>query len=248
MGLWIKSVIKRLFFFGWRYQCYACKSNLRSWQWQGEDTAIHSKWRLVGSGRRLCLCPICHSIDRERLLLHYLDSELTHAQWRELRILHIAPEKVISDYIQHHQPLQYVQGDSFADGYSYDQAVNLDIQNLPFQDASFDLIICSHVLEHVPDDALALKEFRRVLAPKGKTIIMIPMAVDLPQTIEGNQDDTPATRKERYGQFDHLRLYGNDFSNRLIQQGFKMDHWQGDPSHSRWDWNKEEFIFIAQHP
>jgi Methyltransferase domain len=246
MWLWIKKWIKRLFFFGWRYQCYACGSRLREWQWQGEDSDLHTTTKMVGSGRRRCLCPICHSIDRERLLLHFLSSEIAHQHWRELRVLHIAPEQEVEKRIHQYGPLQYVKGDYFASGYSYNEAVQMDIQHMKWPDDSFDLIICSHVLEHVADDHQALKEMRRVLSPKGKALIMVPMAKDLMTSLEGSLDDDDEIRRSKFGQSDHLRLYGRDFLNRIEAVGFKVHEWQANDGSIKWQWNQDESIFVAQ--
>ncbi len=246
MWLWIKKWIKRLFFFGRRYQCYACGSWLREWQWQGEDTDLHTRMTMVGSGRRRCLCPICHSIDRERLLLHFLATKIAEQQWRELRVLHIAPEPVVARRIRQYGPLQYVQGDYFASGYTYEGAIHLDVQEMHWPDASFDLIICSHVLEHVIDDVQALKEIKRVLSPEGKALIMVPMAKDLLTSLEGSPNENPEMRKSQYGQADHLRLYGQDFLGRIEHVGMQVSAWQAKEGWDKWNWNHEELIFVAQ--
>ncbi|MBQ2666514.1 class I SAM-dependent methyltransferase [Methanobrevibacter sp.] len=105
----------------------------------------------------------------------------------------------------------------------------VDIQDIPYEDDFFDLIYCSHVLEHVVDDKKAISELKRVLKPSGTALILVPIngiAFELPydetKTLENPQYNTPELREKYYGQDDHLRLYGRDFKDRLIDAGFKI--------------------------
>jgi SAM-dependent methyltransferase len=94
-----------------------------------------------------------------------------------------------------------------------------DVTKLPFADGSFDAIICLHVLEHVEDDLSAMREFRRVLTPEGLAVLQVPIGGDT--TIEDPVTD-PRERLKRYGQEDHVRLYGRDFEKRLVNAGFRV--------------------------
>jgi ubiquinone/menaquinone biosynthesis C-methylase UbiE len=94
-----------------------------------------------------------------------------------------------------------------------------DVTKLPFADGSFDAIICLHVLEHVEDDLSAMREFRRVLTPEGLAVLQVPIGGDT--TIEDPVSD-PRERLKRYGQEDHVRLYGRDFEKRLVNAGFRV--------------------------
>lgn len=101
--------------------------------------------------------------------------------------------------------------------------VKADICALPFKDHSFDFIICNHVLEHIPDDTKAMQELYRVLAPGGTAILQVPYDKN---RIETFTDDTITDQKERaaiFGQYDHVRVYGMDYFNKLRSIGFQVE-------------------------
>ena len=98
----------------------------------------------------------------------------------------------------------------------------LDVTHLAIDDAAFDAIICSHVLEHVDDDAVAMRELRRVLAPGGWAIVMVPLDLEREQTYEDPSKVTPAEREAAFWQDDHVRLYGRDLPLRLAAAGFDV--------------------------
>ncbi len=158
-------------------------------------------------------CPRCGARDRHRLLAIYL-LEVSEIARQRPRILHFAPEGATKRVLDSLGPGSYVSADLDA-GKAQVQA---DIVNLPFDDASFDLILCSHVLEHVPDDRRALAEIARVLAPAGQALIQTPVASGLALTIE-DPDLGPDERRRRFGQDDHVRLYGPDLRDRIADAG-----------------------------
>jgi len=87
----------------------------------------------------------------------------------------------------------------------------VDIQHIQYESNMFDALICSHVLEHIPDDRKAISELYRVLKPGGTAYILVPISHKLEATLENPEYDTPELRTEHYGQFDHVRRYGKDF-------------------------------------
>ena len=101
-------------------------------------------------------------------------------------------------------------------------AIYLDVQHIETADNYFDVVVCCHVIEHVEDDARALKEIYRVLKPKGFAVLQVPLALDLEKTLEDKNDRTPKQRKIAYGQVDHIRLYGLDYFDRLQAAGFRV--------------------------
>jgi predicted SAM-dependent methyltransferase len=132
-------------------------------------------------------------------------------------MLHVAPESGFQ------QPLQQALGDGYvsADFARSDVKVKVDITDMQFADNSFDVICCSHVLEHVSDDRKAMREFRRVLKPEGWALIMVPIFAEV--SFEDPAVVDPAERLRLYGQEDHVRAYGADFVNRLRESGLHVD-------------------------
>ena len=169
----------------------------------------------AASGERRA-CPRCGSRQRHRLLAIYL-RERTDAFTRPQDVLHFAPEQGLNDRLRAMHGARYVTADvepGRAD-------VAADIEALPFADDSFDAILCVHVLEHVADDRAALRELRRVLRPRGWAVIQVPILRD--KTIEDPAEQDPAQRLRRFGQDDHVRVYGEDFFDRLSEAGFTPD-------------------------
>lgn len=132
-------------------------------------------------------------------------------------MLHVAPDSGIDARMAALGNLRYVSGD-LLEGRG---AVRIDLLDLDFEDSSFDLAIVFHVLEHIPDDARALAEVRRVLRPGGMALLQVPL-VDGP-TLEDPSVDTPEERLARYGQEDHVRIYGSDFPERVAAAGLRAE-------------------------
>lgn len=161
------------------------------------------------------------ALSRHRMLLHYL-KENNFLNQAHTELLHIAPEDCLADVFTKQDNIEYIGLDKFSKGYSYDHYVQQgDITDLPFDDNRFDLIICNHVLEHIPNDQQAMSELSRVLKPNGTCLITVPIKASLNQTDEDETVTSPTERKKRFGQWDHVRYYGLDISNRLLESGFK---------------------------
>lgn len=158
-------------------------------------------------------CPWCGAAPRQRQLLIYLQTA-TDLFDRPYRLLHIAPERCLLRRFSTLPLVTYVSGDL-----SDSAMLRFDVTKLPFADGSFDAIICLHVLEHVEDDLSAMREFRRVLTPEGLAVLQVPIGGET--TIEDPVTD-PRERLKRYGQEDHVRLYGRDFEKRLVNAGFRV--------------------------
>ena len=98
----------------------------------------------------------------------------------------------------------------------------MDITNIAYEDNCFDVILCNHVLEDIPNDKKAMQELFRVLKPGGWAIIQVPIDLNREQTFE-DPSIVLAEEKERlFGQYDHVRLYGKDYKNKLEVIGFKV--------------------------
>ncbi|WP_069592895.1 methyltransferase domain-containing protein [Methanosphaera sp. WGK6] len=159
------------------------------------------------SNRRNEKCPVCNTFQRTRLLWYYLEKYTDVFERDNLKILNNSPQNKIYHLFKEKYGDNYIASD-IEERECVDEVI--DIQNIPYEDNTFDLIISSHVLEHVPDDKKAMREFYRVLKPNGMVIILIPSLYSLTKTFELPQINTP-TLKERYNkQHDHLRYYSVD--------------------------------------
>jgi SAM-dependent methyltransferase len=174
--------------------------------------------------RANALCPNCGSLERHRLHWHYMNYKtnlLSNIQ--RLKLLHIAPEIIFFNKFSMNKSIEYVPCDKFEQGYFYPSGtLNVDITNIQFADNEFDVIYCSHVLEHVPDDIKAMKEFFRVLKPGGWAMLQVPLDINRISTYEDFSIVNPREREIAFGQKDHVRIYGKDYKYRLEQAGFRV--------------------------
>jgi SAM-dependent methyltransferase len=165
--------------------------------------------------RENVLCPACLSLERHRLLWLYLKnhSDLFSGNYK---VLHIAPEQCFHKRFRKMKNLVYITADlesPLAD-------VKLDVQNMPFGDNEFDVVICNHVLEHVPDDRKAIGEIYRVIKNGGYAILQVPTDYGMEKTLEDATITDPVEREKHFRQKDHYRFYGRDYLNRLKEAGF----------------------------
>ena len=135
-----------------------------------------------------------------------------------LRVLHVAPEDCLQPSLSKLENLDYVSGDMS----SKSAMVRMDITDIQFPDNSFDVILCSHVLEHVGDDGRAMRELRRILKPSGWAILQVPVDVSRERTFEDPRVTDSAERERLFGQWDHVRMYGRDYPRRLADAGFDV--------------------------
>ncbi|SFU44055.1 Methyltransferase domain-containing protein [Pustulibacterium marinum] len=171
-----------------------------------------------GKQRSNVLSPSTLSLERHRLLWLYLKSETDFFTGTH-KVLHFAPEQAFYKRFRKLKNLEYTTTDlnsPLAD-------VKADICNLPFDDNSYDIILCNHVLEHIPDDTKAMHELFRVLKPSGFAILQIPQDYNRETTFEDNTITDPKKRAEIFGQYDHVRVYGLDYFDKLRSIGFKVD-------------------------
>ena len=184
-------------------------------------------------------CPVCeHSFDAFKDDWNRLDAlcwrcgshERHRAQWLllELRpellrdarsLLHFSPEWCIRRRLAKVAGLRYVTADLNPEGVD----LQLDVTRLELPDDAFDAVLCSHVLEHVPDDAAAMRELRRITAPGGFCLVMVPLALDRARTYEDPAVTAPEDRKREFLQHDHVRLYAPDIRERLQAAGFEVE-------------------------
>ncbi|NHC12615.1 methyltransferase domain-containing protein [Motilibacter deserti] len=190
---------------------------------RGDDVecpACHGRFSrlLPDAGGRLVVCPRCGTLERHRRMILFLRTR-TDIGRSPLRVLHVAPEPSIRRELQGLGNLDYVTGDLFVE----DVDVRLDVTDIQFKDAVFDVVICSHVLEHVDDDRAAMRELRRVLKPDGWALVDVPCDPSLPAVYEDPTITDPAQRLEHFGQEDHVRCYDvREFLERMRDAGFEV--------------------------
>lgn len=242
---------RRILFFGLRYYCPFCHAWLSRLVPFGVDTAVLRTMQVVGGGRRLCRCAVCGSSDRQRLTLDYIKhctQLLTHPG---LRVLHFAAEPTLERILRRALGRRYTT----ADLSNPTADMHFDIQSIPFESDSFDAILCSHVLEHVPDDRRALAELLRILKPGGWALLQAPISYLLPETLEDPNVCTKDERLRRFGQEDHLRLYGRDYPSRVRAAGFQVEEFRwSDPqnishfgsSQNRHGLNSAEVLYVGR--
>jgi len=164
------------------------------------------------------LSPGSLSLERHRLLWLYLQNE-TQIFKKKYKVLHVAPEQAFYKKFIKLNNLDYVTFDMN----SPIAKIKGDICNLPFSENQFDFVLCNHVLEHVNDDIAAMLELFRVLKKNGVAILQVPIDLTKNKTYE---DSTITDKKERmkaFGQYDHVRIYGKDYFERLEKSGFKVE-------------------------
>lgn len=164
------------------------------------------------------LSPSTLSLERHRLLWLYLQNETDFFSAKK-KVLHFAPEQCFLKCFRKLDNLNYTTTDLL----SPIADVKADICDLPFEDNSYDTILCNHVLEHIPDDSKAMKELFRVLKPGGYGIFQIPQDLNRETTFEDNTITDKAERAKIFGQYDHVRVYGRDYFDKLRSIGFKVE-------------------------
>lgn len=167
--------------------------------------------------RQNVLCPYCGSVERQRLLWLYLHNR-TNLFSDKLRVLHIAPEEIIQRKLRSCPNLEYTS----ADLDSRDAMVKMDITDIPYAENTVDVILCSHVLEHIPDDKKAMSELYRILRPGGWAILLVPLDLQRIETFEDPNVVDPKERLRLFNQADHVRIYGRDYTDRLESVGFTV--------------------------
>lgn len=171
-----------------------------------------------GKQRDNALSPGTLSLERHRQMWLYLQND-TDFFTKKYKVLHIAPEQEFLRRFRKMKNLDYTSADLFSPIVD----VKADILDLPFEDESYDVIFCNHVLEHIVDDRKAMSELYRVMKKGGWGIFQVPMKNSLENTYEDFSIEDPKERQKHFGQYDHVRWYGMDYFSRLQSVGFQTD-------------------------
>lgn len=184
------------------------------------DGKFYRKFLPYGYGkqRENALSPGTLSLERHRQMWLYLQNETDFFK-EHYKVLHIAPEQEFLRRFKKMKNLDYLS----ADLYSPIVDVKADILNLPFENESFDVIFCNHVLEHIEDDQKAITELYRVMKKGGWGIFQVPLKNSLEKTYEDFSVTDPKERQKLFGQYDHVRWYGMDYFDRLRKANFHVE-------------------------
>jgi len=211
--LWIKKRILAIVLKGKNVECPICTKRFITFIPFGSKNK-----------RANALCISCLSLERHRLIWLYLTKETDLFERTEpINLLHVAPEDCFFKMLKNHKSINYFPVDKFEEGYHYLSATKkIDITNIAEKDNHFDVILCNHVFEHIPDDHKAMTELFRVLKVGGWAILQVPIDYDLAVTFEDETITSPEAREEAFGQVDHVRQYGMDYKDRLAKAGFSV--------------------------
>lgn len=227
-----------LIYAGSLVECPICAGTLR-------------RFKNVGRGRKTPLgivCPSCLSFERHRLLWLFLrDRTDLFSSTVARTLLHIAPEPCLKKRLSELPNIDYHVSDLQSD----DLRERIDITNTGSTDNFFDIILCNHVLEHVPDDKKAMQELLRILKPNGWAIINVPVEYNRDTTYEDASIVSGKERKIHFGLEDHVRVYGRDYPERLAEAGFsveEMDYVQalGKTAAERYVLLNDEMIYFCK--
>ena len=190
-------------------ECPVCGSRYRRFMPYGYVTS-----------REDALCPSCLALERHRIIWLWL-KECSNIFEGHPRLLHIAPEVSLMRHFKRHyrDSKNYITADlesPLAD-------LHFDVQNIPMDDSSVDVIICNHLFEHIEDDRLAMAELYRILKRGGWGIMLVPEDRTRATTFEDDTITDPKERTRIFGQYDHRRIYGRDYDMRLTEAGFRVE-------------------------
>ncbi len=218
----IRNYVFRTLHPGDKYYCLYCKKSYGKFLHEGVKADVFKRYKVAGGGYKTnTRCPNCGSVDRARLLALFFELR-TDAFRKKTDILHISPNKSIANFLIANPTVNHVVGALEPDQFAEYNPIEMDVQKIPLEDNIFDIVICCHVIEHVDDDAAAMREIYRVLKPGGFAVLQVPLALNLNKTLEDKTLKTDKERKIAHGQVDHMRLYGIDYFDKLAAAGFRV--------------------------
>lgn len=187
-------------------ECYVCGEQFERffrYRLNEENIKVVKYFQMVGSDSENYGCYYCKCNDRDRHLFMYFDKLSLWDKFNNSKILHFAPELPLSKRIEQIMPLEYIKCDIFPK----EDWIKVDITDIDFEDAYFDIVICNHILEHVPDYLQALREISRVLKKDGIAVLQTPYSELLYNNFEDLNINNEKLRLLFYGQEDHVRIF-----------------------------------------
>lgn len=169
-------------------------------------------------------CPVCKSLERHRFVYFLFKKQFNDLLFHQnIKFLHFAPENCFYDFFNDKPNIDYYPVDLNPENYAVKIRDKVNMESISYASDTFDVIYQCHVLEHVPNDVVAMSELYRVLKPGGYCIILVPINFSLRETLEKKEYNTPELREKYYGQHDHVRYYAMDIINKLKSVGFNVN-------------------------
>ncbi|MGB1104489.1 MAG: class I SAM-dependent methyltransferase [Crocinitomicaceae bacterium] len=198
-----------LIYKGNNVECPVCERSFRKFLSYGSNVAHRDN----------VLCPYDLTLERHRLMWLYLRDHSDFFTKENIKVMHIAPEQCFHKTFQKQKNLDYTTGDlvsPIAD-------LHFDLHEIPLEDDQYEVIFCNHVMEHVEDDLRCMQELYRIMKPGGWGIMQVPIDSNRDETYEDSSITTPEEREKHFWQYDHVRLYGNNYPKRLAEAGFNVE-------------------------
>ena len=239
---------RKIYYTGNEYFCPICNKYARKFIKYGKNNDPIKKYKIISSGKREnCICPNCFSKDRERFLyifFSYFQSKSFIN--KNSSILHFSPEKSLRNYFFKNDFKNYKTADFFDEKANY----KIDLENYANHNQKYDLIICNHVLEHIHNDKVALKNINNLLNEKGYAILLTPFSKLIEEDIYMGMSLSYEKQLEYYGQEDHVRIYSQkNLISKIENAGFNLKLMKLDEFSSikkKMGLINEERIFLAQ--
>ncbi len=206
---YVFRIFAPLVYKGDKVECPVCERKFRKFLSYGSKVAHRDN----------VLCPYDLTLERHRVMWLYLKNKSDFFTKPNLKVMHIAPEQCFHGKFKKQKNLDYVTGDLL----SPIADLHFDLHNIPLEDNQYEVIFCNHVMEHVKDDLQCMKELYRIMKPGGWGIMQVPIDTSRTTTYEDWSITTPEEREKHFWQYDHVRLYGLNYPDRLREAGFNVE-------------------------
>lgn len=206
---YVFRIFAPLVYKGDQVECPVCERKFRKFLSYGSKVAHRDN----------VLCPYDLTLERHRVMWLYLKNKSDFFTKPNLKVMHIAPEQCFHGKFKKQKNLDYVTGDLL----SPIADLHFDLHNIPLEDNQYEVIFCNHVMEHVKDDLQCMKELYRIMKPGGWGIMQVPIDTSRTTTYEDWSITTPEEREKHFWQYDHVRLYGLNYPDRLREAGFNVE-------------------------
>jgi predicted SAM-dependent methyltransferase len=235
---YIFKYFSRIFYKGNNVECPVCERSFRKFLSYGSETAA----------RDGVLCPYDLNLERHRLMWLYM-TKMSDFFTSPKKVMHIAPEQCFHKKFQKQENLDYTTGDLM----SPIADLHFDLHKIPLEDNQYDVVFCNHVMEHVEDDRQCMSELFRIMKPGGWGIMQVPQDLNAATTYEDPTITDPKEREKHFWQYDHVRLYGMDYPDRLKSVGFEVEVYDyriefSKEQSDRYRLHENEMLYVVRKP